>query len=180
MPTEYIIVYRTDYSAIMYLLVVIIFLAFCAGAIFLQVYLSRKESKWPGLILPSITLGFSLLAIFGIAAFSVFYSTETEVRMLNAERVYLQEIDILYERTEHTESPEELERIADMQEMLEQRIYSLGNVQTETNWTAVIARLAYTFVMMNIPTIVLLVIYLACRGKRRQQRALNVMSVQDL
>jgi predicted MFS family arabinose efflux permease len=37
-----------------------------AGMIVLQIFLSRKESKWPGLILPIITFGVSLTIVFGL------------------------------------------------------------------------------------------------------------------
>lgn len=39
----------------------IIVLAFFAGVVWLQVYLSKRESKWPGLVLPIISFLFSLL-----------------------------------------------------------------------------------------------------------------------
>ena len=42
-------------------------LAILAGGIFLQIFLSKKESKWFGLILPIITFAYSLLTIFGLA-----------------------------------------------------------------------------------------------------------------
>lgn len=38
----------------------IIILAFCAGGIILQLFLSKRESLWLGLILPIITFLFSL------------------------------------------------------------------------------------------------------------------------
>ena len=42
--------------------VVLIFtLALLVGVILLQIYLSKKESKWPGLVLPIITFLFGLL-----------------------------------------------------------------------------------------------------------------------
>lgn len=44
-------------------------LALIVGAIFLQIFLSKKKSKWFGLILPTITFLYSLLMIFNIAVF---------------------------------------------------------------------------------------------------------------
>lgn len=43
-----------------------------------------------------------------------------------------------------------------------------------------IAGIIYTFVLCNIPTVVLLAIYFSFRKKKRQQLALEKMSVQDL
>lgn len=44
-------------------------IALLVGAIFLQIFLSKKKSKWFGLILPAITFLYSLLTIFNIAIF---------------------------------------------------------------------------------------------------------------
>lgn len=38
-------------TAMIYVSLIVI-LAVCAGGIFLQIFLSRRESRWPGLILP--------------------------------------------------------------------------------------------------------------------------------
>lgn len=40
------------------------------GGVFLQIYLSKTRSRLPGLILPLITLGYSLSLFFGNAMFS--------------------------------------------------------------------------------------------------------------
>jgi hypothetical protein len=39
---------------------IIIFAALCAGVVMLQIFLSKKVNKWPGLILPLIAFFFSL------------------------------------------------------------------------------------------------------------------------
>jgi peptidoglycan/LPS O-acetylase OafA/YrhL len=36
-------------------------LVLCVGGIFLQIFLSKRESKWPGLILPGLTFLWSLM-----------------------------------------------------------------------------------------------------------------------
>ena len=48
-------------------IVLFFLLAILAGGIFLQIFLSKKESKWFGLILPIITFAYSLVTIFGLA-----------------------------------------------------------------------------------------------------------------
>jgi hypothetical protein len=45
---------------------------------------------------------------------------------------------------------------------------------------AQIFTITYIFLLSNIPTVVLLAIYAACRGKRNMQKALDKMSIQDL
>ena len=43
--------------------------ALLAAALVLQVFLSRRKSRWPGLILPGICVLISLIAVLGVAAF---------------------------------------------------------------------------------------------------------------
>lgn len=43
-------------------------LLFIAGIIVLQIFLSKRESKWPGLVLPIITFLFGLLYPLSMAA----------------------------------------------------------------------------------------------------------------
>lgn len=159
---------------------IILIIAFCVAMVILQIYLSRKESKIPGLILPIITLGFSLISIFGIAMYSVVQTNDMSARLISVESYYLQEIDNIHARAEQAQSPEEIERLNDMQIIFIERVDSISDVQIETNWGAFIARLAVIFTLQNIPTIILLAIYFACRSKRKQQHALNLMSIQDL
>ena len=96
----------------------VLLLVFVVGGIVLQIFLSRKENKLFGLILPAITFGVSLLFVLNVA--------------------------------------------------------NAGELST------VIVMTISTFLLLNIPTAVLLVIYAACRGKRKRQRDLEKMSVQDL
>lgn len=51
-------------------------LVLLVGGVFLQIFLSRKESKWLGLILPAITFIYSLLMVLGFAAFSAMTNSE--------------------------------------------------------------------------------------------------------
>jgi ABC-type nickel/cobalt efflux system permease component RcnA len=122
-------------------LVIAVLLIVCAGLIILQIFLSKKEGKWPGLILPIISFGISLTVLAGILLFSA--HTGTSTLMVNGEVV---------ERTTSL--------ISDM--------------------ATIVGMAAYTFLLYNIPTVVLLAIYAACRGKRDKRRALDRMSAQDL
>jgi hypothetical protein len=97
---------------------VVFLLVFGVGGILLQIFLSKKESKWAGLILPIISFCISLISVLNVAF--------------------------------------------------------VNDVST------VIATIVSTLLLGNIPTLVLLAIYAACRSKRNKQRALDKMSVQDL
>jgi len=105
------------YTFIFFILLVI-FLVVCAGAVVLQVFLSRKENRWLGLILPLVSLLISLLYVFNVI--------------------------------------------------------SMGDMAS-TIWV-----ICLTFLLANIPTAVLLVIYFACREKYKRKRNLDKMSAQDL
>lgn len=47
----------------------IIFLAVVIGLLFLEAFLAKLESKWPGLILPGLGLVYSLVVLFNYAAY---------------------------------------------------------------------------------------------------------------
>lgn len=97
---------------------ILFFLVFTAGVILLQVFLSRRESRWPGLILPGVSFLWSLIYLLSLRAM---------------------------------ESPLQ---------------------------TALMALL--TMLLSNIPTIVLLAVYFACRERRRKKDAVEKMNIQDL
>lgn len=96
----------------------LIALAFFAGIVFLQIFLSKRESKWPGLILPIISFIVALL-----------------FPLLN----YMPSKDANY--------------VVDM---------------------------IVIFLLANIPTVILLGIYLGCRGKQQRKKQLEKMNIQDL
>lgn len=93
---------------------IIILLFIFAGIIVLQVFLSRKENKWFGLILPFICFAYSLIMAAGM-----------------------------------------------------------------TNWGH-FGTLISTFLISNMPTFILLVIYFTCREKIKRNKELEKMNVQDL
>ena len=96
----------------------LIVLLLAAGAIALQIFLSRRESKWPGLVLPGVCFLYSLVMVLNMAA--------------------------------------------------------MGNVKS------VIATILTTLITGNIPTLILLAIYAACRGGRRKTREMDRMNIDDL
>lgn len=98
----------------------LVFLLFIAGVIVLQVFLSKKENKWPGLVLPIIAFLFGLLYPLNMIAPS---------EGVNAGFIF---------------------------------------------------QMILVWLLGNIPTIVLLTIYFACRGKQRRNKQLDKMNIQDL
>ena len=96
----------------------VILIVFGVGGILLQIFLSKRESKWPGLVLPAITFLYSVLMVLNVTAM-------------------------------------------------------------ETT-RAVIAAVLSVFIMGNIPTLILLAIYAACRGKRKKLSEVDKMNINDL
>lgn len=117
------------------------------GGICLQVYLSKMESKWPGLILPGITLGFSILSVLSMAAFSSM-TLQTQVIIENGQ-------------------------------LIEQVLTNTEN-STITSLPPAIFSAFSIFILSNIPTALLLVIYVSCRPKKKRAIELEKMNIQDL
>ena len=92
-------------------------LVFVVGGILLQIFLSKRERKWPGLVLPLLSLLYSLLMACSAVAYS--------------------------------------EKII---------------------WGPILTSL----MLGNIPTVILLAIYAACREKRRKRGELDKMQIKDL
>ena len=92
-------------------------LAFLVGGIVLQIVLSRRESRWPGLILPGITFLYSLVMLCSVTA-----------------------------------------------------------LDGQFPWGALLA----SFALGNIPTLVLLAIYGACRERLHKRSELEKMQIDDL
>lgn len=100
------------------LISLLLVLLLLGGGTFLQIFLSSRENKWLGLILPAICFVFSLLTLLQLMV-----------------------------------PPDEKQ---------------------------IIFMLASTFLLANIPTIVLLGVYFACRQRFKRRAQIEKMSVQDL
>ena len=92
-------------------------LALLVGGVFLQIFLSKRENRWPGLILPLLSFLYSLLMACSAVAYN-------------------------------------------------------GGIP----WGAILASL----VLGNIPTVILLAIYAACRERFRKRSELDKMNIKDL
>jgi len=142
-------------------------LAFLVGIVLLQVHLSKRESKLPGLILPMITFGMTLLVVIGIAAFNII-GTTTTTTTLTLERVESM-TEVYYER--HATDREAFVPNAE----IVHHIRDYGTIST-----APVAAILFILIFFNIPTAILLIIYAVCRGNRRKLPVLDMMSLQDL
>ena len=90
------------------------------GTILLQIFLSKSNNKWFGLILPIINIVFSIMAVLGSA------------------------------------------------------VYAGGEI------AEIAMRSFMIFLVCNIPTIILIAIYLSCREKFKKKKELDKMNIHDL
>ena len=98
-------------------IMLVLVLALQVGVILLQIFLSKRESRWPGLLLPLVTFLYSLVMALSAVAYN-------------------------------------------------------GGIP----WGPILASL----ILGNIPTVILLAIYFACREKFRKRSELDKMSIDDL
>lgn len=124
------------------IILIFIPLAIIVGAVFLQIFLSKRRNKWLGLILPAISFIISLLIIFNMAAYSTYQTTESVVQ----------------------DDGQIVERIV---EEGNSKIFGFSPVM-------------YVFLLANIPTLVLLGIYFACRERNKRNKEIDKMNIQDL
>ncbi|MBP1736676.1 MAG: hypothetical protein H6Q60_557 [Oscillospiraceae bacterium] len=104
---------------------VLILLLLLGGIIALQIFLSSKSRRWPGLILPGLSLFNSLLISFSLVSYNALFS---------------------------------------------------GTVHL----SAALGSCVIPFLLMNIPTLILVAIFFACRENCKKKREFEKMSVQDL
>lgn len=57
-------------NVIVVVLLCLAFLVFLAGSIWLQIFLSKKQNKWLGLIIPLICFVFSIMAVLSLAMYT--------------------------------------------------------------------------------------------------------------
>lgn len=95
-------------------------LAFFVGLIFLQIFLSKRESRWPGLVLPGLMFLSSLVYPLNMTA-------------------------------------------------------PVGGVDV-----GFVLSMVLVMLFANIPTLIFLAIYAACRERVRRKQQLNRMDIQDL
>jgi len=124
---------------------IIFFLIIIAGIIALQIFLSKKQNKWLGLILPFICLILSINPVLGITSFSTFTVTEQSV----------------------SENGEVISNV-------------INSTTNKGDIPSIIITVISVFLLYNIPTVVLLAIYYACRENLKRNKELEKMNIQDL
>ncbi|PKM93911.1 MAG: hypothetical protein CVU84_13460 [Firmicutes bacterium HGW-Firmicutes-1] len=129
----------------------VLFLALIIGSVVLQIFLSKRENRWVGLILPIICLIIATVTALGFGTFSTVIRTSTIKSMDENVNIIANEIQVVDE-------------VADI----------------DVNFLPVIVSVITLFLLCNIPTIILIAIYFGCREKKKTDNALNKMKIQDL
>lgn len=124
----------------------VIVLLIAAFVVWLQIRLSKTESKWPGLLLPLVFFCLSVVAVLGLAGFV--YNTQEQ---LFADSVVGQVAGSVHHSVLSPSSAKDL-----------------------------LFQSSVIFLFANLPTLLLLGIYVAIRDKRKKQSALEKMRIQDL
>lgn len=117
------------------------------GGILLQIFLSKRKGKWFGLILPTLCLMFSLIAVLSVPSYT---TGELTLQELAPDGTVIEE------------------------SIIEQ------NEQPITNSGSAILKLVDVFLLYNIPTAIMLIVYFACRENLKKKSQLKKMSIQDL
>jgi len=111
-----------------------------------------------------------------------FMGVRTELHHIETDAVLVQRNYIEEYPSQEPSEEEQAQieaRIAEMEAMREEFAAQHSTI-TQEQTGAVIARILFTFIYTNIPTIILITIYFACRGKQSRKRALDMMSLQDM
>lgn len=98
----------------------LIILMFFVGIPLLQIFLSRRNNRIAGLILPFVTFLYSIVCVLSVVG-----------------------------------------------------------INSMTVWH-IVATLILTFLVANVPTLILLAIYFACKEKEKRKKQLEKMNIQDL
>jgi len=120
---------------------IIVFLLILTGSIWLQIFLSKKNNKWLGLIIPLICFLFSIMTVLSLSMYTVNSVSET--------------IDgvVVTHQTSQSDKP---------------------------SMISMIATVLPVFLISNIPTLLFLAIYFACREKLKLRNEMDKMNIQDL
>ncbi len=126
-----------------------------AGLIVLQLRLSRMDSRWPGLVLPILSLLLSLSVTLGTAAYTQIATGPVEERVQVNATVTNPDGTV----TEYPPAPDS---------------------DTRSDTVNALPAVLGTFVLSNIPTAVYLTIYFTQQGKYKKTRQVERMNIQDL
>ena len=122
------------------LVAMIFFFIIIAGAVLLQIFLSKRQSRWPGLLIPFVSLLFSLIIVTGLCTFTAVENITAVTR--NSDGTVVTEIK------------------------------EVKTLSLEPSKRELLLQVLLVFLVTNIPTIISLAIYFACREKEKMNLTL--------
>jgi hypothetical protein len=150
------------------LVVVLLMIGLFGGSIILQIFLSKKASKWPGLVLPGITFFLSILSVIAIVLYVGFSFRTVDQSVVGTPDGKRYVVNHAYSINQDVNGVSSTEDVLVLTNRSDQGIM------------AVIVPCVITLFLGNIPTAIYLAIYYGVRGKRKQQKELDKMKSLDL
>lgn len=169
-------------------LIAIVYFIAAGGFCFLQIFFSKRASAVPGLILPIVSLLFSLVIASG-ALYTVTPMNQTTEEMEDEKYhiTYFVEADVVEVTYAETGNPVDIYFVNDKiydaatkEEITLADAYDFTNtsIAESVRVNANIGTILLVMFIVNIPTIAYLIIYAVCREKKKNN--LERMIAQDL
>lgn len=165
-------------TVLIYLFLIIGVPLFIVGPIILQIFLSKRDNKFVGLIIPIIQFVFSLVIvlIFSVNAVAFVSYESDENTSISYSEVYDDTIDSEYDDVTISESLDDEYDDADVDETLD---YGDDEVGFSTGFP-VLPSIIILFILTNIPTTISLIIYFVNRKGKPKKKQLDKINIQDL
>lgn len=157
---------------------------FIVGPIILQIFLSKRENKFLGLIIPIVQFVFSLVIvlIFSVNAVAfVSYESDDNTSVSYSE-VYDDTIDSEYDDVTISESlDDEYDEYDEYDDADADETLDYGDAQAgSSTQISVLPSVIVLFLLTNIPTAISLIIYFVNRKGRPKKKQLDKLNIQDL
>lgn len=155
---------------------------FIVGPIILQIFLSKRENKFVGLIIPIVQFVFSLVIvlIFSVNAVAFVSYESNDNTSISYSEVYDDTIDSEYDDftiiSESLDDEYDEYDDADADETLD---YGDDEVGSSTRFP-VLPSIIILFILTNIPTTISLIIYFVNRKGKPKKKQLDKINIQDL
>jgi hypothetical protein len=154
---------------------------FMVGPIILQVFLSKRDNKFVGLIIPIIQFVLSLVIVLSFSLNTLaFVSYESdENTSVSYSEVYADTIDSEYDDVTISESlDDEYDEYDDTD--VDEAVDYVDNEESASAKIPVLPSIIILFILTNIPTTISLIIYFVNRKGKPKKKQLDKINIQDL
>jgi hypothetical protein len=170
-------------------IVPIIFLVICiplfiVGPIILQVFLSKRDNKFVGLIIPIVQFVLSLVIVLSFSLNTLaFVSYESDDNTsVSYSEVYDDTIDSEYDDVTISESlDDEYDEYDEYDDTdVDEAVDYVDNEESASAKIPVLPSIIILFILTNIPTTISLIIYFVNRKGKPKKKQLDKINIQDL